>query len=99
MLLILSSHIVSSKSTMWAFYFSRSWITVAGIRSTGVSSSVGMANLIKDLVRKQLLPSQKQPGVKLYCDYEVNGDTIIMNGEQYKITHGIPMSGLVKAKL
>jgi glycerol-3-phosphate dehydrogenase len=81
----------------------RSWITVAGIRSTGLTASLGIGKYVTRLLQSIALPQRDLtitqhtplPDVAdLVRDYHHRGDgTVLIQGYSYKVTHPLTRLG------
>ena len=75
----------------------RSWITVGGIRSTGVSASLGIAEYVAGLVRDDLKaePTRGSAHAVESSDWKLlPGGTLAVDGLQYGVSHPITLYGM-----
>lgn len=74
----------------------RYWITLGGIRSTGVSGCLGISNMVKEIVKDKfnLEPSSASYNTleKILYTYDGHGIVTIGN-QQYKISHPMMRAG------
>lgn len=79
---------------------SEHWITVGGIRSTGLSASSGIAEYVADMITtpKQQQQHIQEPVVPLLTElcenYNENDQTTEIYGKQMKVTHPISIFGM-----
>ena len=80
----------------------RNWITVGGIRSTGVTACLGIAKHVQDLVRNTLSPQTSVSGQSsaehIVPFWVTTVGSVVMDGAEYNITHPIAKYGLTDAK-
>ena len=77
-------------------FFNRKWITVGGIRSTGVSGSLGLSNRVLNMVVEDL---QLEPSSGVNCSVSTpnwhftDRGTAVINGKEVVVTHPIAFYG------
>ena len=78
----------------------RSWITVGGIRSTGLTASLGIASLIADTVEKQFKSITPADRGRMRDDtpsqWQADQTDYWLDGKKYAITHKLMRIGLQK---
>ena len=78
----------------------RSWITVGGIRSTGVSSCLGIAKEVHHLIADKLFIVPKGGGNNWSAGkinyWVTDKSSVIMDGNEYPVTHLLSKFGLVE---
>ena len=96
----LSKYIPSFLSNFLYFFFQfRNWITVAGIRSTGLSACLGIAKHVGQLLKNEIGHKRDNDSALLRCSpgrglaWHTGGATVVMDGEQYMMTHPITRFG------
>ncbi|KAK3583512.1 hypothetical protein CHS0354_026098 [Potamilus streckersoni] len=74
----------------------KSWITIGGIRSTGVSGCLGIAEKVYDLLTENigLDPSRSLTAINSLNYRRIADDYVVIDGAAYKITHPITLSGM-----
>ena len=85
----------------------RQWVTVGGIRSTGVTSGLAIAELVRKGVQDDIgvAPSGVKPPPVVWDVavpyWHTQHGTVVMDGAQYKVTHPLMQFGIwdKKAKL
>ena len=88
----------------FAYFFSRQWVTVGGIRSTGVSGSLGLSDKVRRLVTEDLNLEPSRGGssslTKPDWHFSQRGTTVI-EGKDVVITHPLTFYGnkMVVAKI
>ena len=78
----------------------RRWVTVAGIRSTGVSSCLAIAQRVRHLVQSDCrlspsLPPSTGSGVATWWTRE-DGSSVVLDGVAYQLTHPLSRLGLAR---
>lgn len=82
----------------------KKWITCAGIRSTGLTASLGIASHVLHLLHQKILPCRPPlssicksplPSIQeLVDDFHQRADgSVIIYGKVYKVTHPLTISG------
>lgn len=74
----------------------RNWITVGGIRSTGLSGSLGIANMVQQLIQDRLKMEPSLGSCHSLTSPEVTftkHGTAIIDGREHKITHPLTFVG------
>ena len=81
---------------------SKNWIAVAGIRSTGLTASLGIGNYVMRHLscvlgqpeqRKVIKTTPMPPVSNLIQEFQKNGGYITVNGFKYKVTHPLTKLG------
>lgn len=85
----------------------KNWIAVAGIRSTGLTASLGIGNYVKRLlstvledppsskIEKNVVTTQMPTFEQLADDYRTHGDGCCeINGRRFRVTHPLTKFGL-----
>ncbi|XP_076465299.1 glycerol 3-phosphate dehydrogenase-like isoform X2 [Babylonia areolata] len=78
-------------------YIDRNWITVGGIRSTGVSASLGIAEHVASLVQTDLKaePTRGPTHSLEASDWNLlPGGTLLVDGHTYGVCHPITLFGM-----
>ena len=84
---------------LYFFFQFRNWITVAGIRSTGLSACLGIAKHVGQLLKNEIGHKRDNDSALLRCSpgrglaWHTGGATVVMDGEQYMMTHPITRFG------
>lgn len=83
--------------------YNKQWISVAGIRSTGLTASLGIGRHVHELLRgvlgsREPLPNYRVsplPNIRsLVADYHGRRDgTVLIHGHVYKVTHSLTRLG------
>lgn len=79
----------------------RSWLTVGGIRSTGVSAGLGIADMVATILKDQFcLEPSRSPNIKLHkLDISfTNSNTARVGSEEYTVTHPLTYTGKLEAQ-
>ena len=78
-------------------FVARNWITVGGIRSTGVSASLGIAQHVAALMQDDLQaePTRGSTHTVESLDWKLlPSGTLVADGQQYGISHPITLYGM-----